>query len=103
MSPHAPTSKAGATGQEFDSSFDCPVTVETGRIGRYRVVGNTREAAKLLLGRWPQSRGNAYSAALQCCLDVSNGVRTPGEARHAFIEAAIEARVLISVTDEFSV
>jgi len=81
--------------------FDPPVTVETGLIGRYRVIESAREAAALLLGRWPENRGEAYSAALRSCTEVLNGRAFAIEARDAFIEAAKEARVLISVTDEF--
>lgn len=80
--------------------FEPPVTVETGLIGRDRVVRTAREAAALLLGRWPENRGEAYSAALRSCTEVLNGKALAAEARSAFIEAATEARVLISVTDE---
>lgn len=70
-------------------------------IGRYRVIGSAREAATLLLGRWPGNCGDAYSTALRCCTDVLNGLALATDAREAFIEAAREARVLISVTDEY--
>jgi hypothetical protein len=79
------------------ATFVPPVTVEPGRLGRYRVISNSREASDLLLGRWPPEHGQCYHAALRVCQAVTS---RPGEARLAFIDAAREARVLISVDND---
>lgn len=76
-------------------AFHRPVTVQTGRIDRERIVVTTRDAAEVLLRDWPlESRKRAR--AMELCLSVIRGEKPPYVARRAFVEAAREARVLIA-------
>lgn len=76
-------------------AFHRPVTVQTGRIDRERIVLTTRDAAEVLLKDWPiESRKRAR--AMELCLSVIRGEKPPNVARRAFVEAAREARVLIA-------
>lgn len=72
-----------------------PVEIELGRIGHYRAVTNTREAAECLMTRWPESGGPAHAAARRACLEVLEGKIPPDVARQAFIEAAEESGLFI--------
>ena len=72
-----------------------PVTYEEDGRGGYRTVTSTGEAARILLTRWPVSRGRRYRQARQICLDVLEGRRLPSEARRAFLDAAEEADVFV--------
>lgn len=74
--------------------FHRPVIVQTGRIDRERVVGDTRAAAEVLLRDWP-NEGSRRERAMQAVLEVIRGEKPPSHARNAFIAAAKEARVLL--------
>ena len=74
-----------------------PVTFEAGP-GTHRVVATTDEASHYLLNRWPVEGGSHYIEARKICLDVLAGLRTPDDARAAFIAAAAEAG--LPVVDE---
>ncbi len=75
-------------------AFHKPVTVQTGRIDRERIVLTTRDAAEVLLRDWPiESRKRAR--AMELCLSVIRGEKPPHVARRAFVEAAREAKVLL--------
>ncbi|KQS65389.1 hypothetical protein ASG39_09120 [Rhizobium sp. Leaf371] len=72
-----------------------PVVLELGGIGDYRIVRNTREAAEVLLEKWPTHEGAAYGAALRMCRYVLNGEQPADYAREDFIAAAVEAFIHI--------
>ena len=76
-------------------AFHRPVTVQTGRIDRERIIVTTRDAAEVLLKDWPLE-SHKRARAMQLCLSVIRGERPPGVARRAFVEAAREAKVLIA-------
>ena len=68
-----------------------PVVLELGGIGDYRIIRNTREAAEVLLDKWPTHEGAAYGAALRMSRYVLNGEQPEDYAREDFIAAAVEA------------
>lgn len=77
-----------------DKTFEKPVTLELGRIGRYRQINNAREAAECLMTVWPLNRGDRHRAAVETCLKVLAGHRSTEDARRALVEAALESEVL---------
>jgi hypothetical protein len=77
-----------------EKPFDKPVTLELGRVGRYRRIDNTREAAECLMTVWPLNRGARHRDAVETCLKVLEGHRSTADARRALIEAAKESDVL---------
>ncbi|KQS79060.1 hypothetical protein ASG25_10770 [Rhizobium sp. Leaf384] len=72
-----------------------PVTFEENSRGRYRTIGSTEEAARVLMERWPVQTGKAYRKACEVMLAVLEGRREQGVARLAFLAAADEANVYI--------
>lgn len=77
-----------------DKTFEEPVTLELGRIGRYRKIHSAREAAECLTTVWPLNRGDRHRDAVDTCLKVLAGHRSTEDARRALIEAALESEVL---------
>lgn len=75
--------------------FHRPVTVQTGRLDRERVVASTRDAAAVLLRDWPLPDSPKRTRAMEACLSVIRGENPPSVARKAFVAAAREAKVLI--------
>lgn len=72
------------------------VTIQT-KPGLLLGVTNTRQVAELLTGNWPaQFRGKAYLAAVEASMDHVEGKKSGEQVRAAFIEAAKEARLLVS-------
>jgi hypothetical protein len=76
-------------------AFHRPVTVQTGRIDRERLVLSTRDAAEVLLRDWPLPESRKRARAMELCLSVIRGERAPNIARRAFVDAAREAKVLL--------
>ncbi|MBZ9675722.1 DUF982 domain-containing protein [Mesorhizobium sp. ES1-1] len=79
-----------------DQQFDEPVKVALGRAGR-RVfnVERVAQAADILMNRWPVATGQRHTVARKACLAVLEGRRDAWVARAAFLEAAIEADILV--------
>ncbi|MDQ2635105.1 MAG: DUF982 domain-containing protein [Pseudomonadota bacterium] len=77
-----------------EKPFDEPVTLELGRIGQFRRIDTTREAAECLMTVWPLNRGARHRDAVETCLKVLDGHRSTEDARRALIEAAKESEVL---------
>jgi hypothetical protein len=74
--------------------FDAPVTVIDASQTRAFEVTNTRQAAEILLHRWPNEWSGRHRAARLACLAVLKGFKPPMLARSAFAEAAREAAIL---------
>lgn len=72
-----------------------PVTFETGKLGQYRTISSTAEAAHILMSQWPRANGKAYARARETCLAVLEGRKQAHAAREAFLKAAAEASVFI--------
>ncbi len=79
-----------------DQRFDEPVRVALGRSRKtiYKVE-RVAQAADILLNRWPAKTGRYHVAARKACLGVLDGVKEIRYARAAFINAAIEADILV--------
>jgi len=76
-----------------DKRFIKPVTI---RLGTNRSVTSAREAVDVLMSvHWPGERGPKHHEARDTCLKALDGYRSAAEARHAFIEAAKGAGILI--------
>jgi Protein of unknown function (DUF982) len=68
--------------------------------GTCRVVASTDEASHYLLNRWPVEGGEHYIEARKVCLDVLAGLRTPEDARAAFLAATAEAGMAVIDADK---
>lgn len=75
-----------------------PVVLELDGIGDYRTIRNTREAAEVLLDKWPTHEGVAYKAAIRMCRYVLSGEQPANYAREDFIAAAVEAFIHVEDT-----
>jgi Protein of unknown function (DUF982) len=64
--------------------------------GTHRIIGSTDEASLYLLNHWPVEGGEVYIEARKVCLDVLAGLRTPEDARSAFIAALVEAGMAVT-------
>ncbi|MER9557912.1 DUF982 domain-containing protein [Mesorhizobium sp. M0323] len=73
-------------------TFDEPVTVllSSGKVS----VSSTREAAEMLLYRWPIGETGRRIQARMACMKVLGGGSAPDVARVAFLSAAKEAKIL---------
>ncbi|MCP2134566.1 hypothetical protein J2S28_001618 [Rhizobium sp. SLBN-94] len=72
-----------------------PVTFQTGKIGQYRTIDSTSEAALTLMNHWPTDSGKKLTRAKMICLAVLEGREEPVKARNAFLKAAEEANVFV--------
>lgn len=80
----------------YQKPFKASVVLVPGRLGPIREVRSVEEANQMLQGRWPETRGKRYYAALRACADALKDETPPHVARRAFIAAAEESRVLVS-------
>jgi hypothetical protein len=82
-------------GQAMESGwFDRPVSIRTDTEDGPRDVTNTRQAAEILLHRWPARWDRQHHEARVACLAVLKGLEAPAHARRAFAAAAREADIL---------
>lgn len=82
--------------------FDKPIPVIVGAVRTVHKVSNARDAAHLLINRWPRQGTATHVRARTVCLAVLHGQQKPSAARDAFAEAAREAEVLAKVTVDIS-
>jgi hypothetical protein len=76
--------------------FPAPVAINFGEPGETVLIGSVHEAAECLLSsKWPRTDGPIYEMATRAIRGASEGVVTPLEARRAFADAALEARVMV--------
>jgi hypothetical protein len=79
-----------------DQHFDEPVRIALGRTGRTVFnVDRVAQAADILMNRWPVATGQRHTVARKACLAVLEGKREAWVARAAFLDAAIEADILV--------
>ena len=77
-----------------DAAFTKPVNLYF-RVTGGRMVASAWEAKEVLLENWPGwARGRTYRSARRACRDALDGLRTPHEARRAFVAAARRAGIL---------
>ena len=79
-----------------DQHFDEPVRVALGRSRNtiYKVE-RVAQAADILINRWPVKTGRYHVAARKACLGALEGLKEARYARAAFVNAAIEADILV--------
>jgi hypothetical protein len=79
-----------------DQRFDEPVRIALGRSGNTIFnVERVAQAADILMNRWPVATGQRHMVARKACLAVLEGKKEASVARAAFINAAIEADILV--------
>ncbi|MER8707585.1 DUF982 domain-containing protein [Mesorhizobium sp. M0520] len=80
------------TSERDVGTFEEPVTVllSSGKVS----VSSTREAAEMLLYRWPIGETGRRIQARMACMKVLGGGSAPEVARVAFLNAAKEAKIL---------
>lgn len=64
-----------------------------------RTIRTAREAAQLLLKKWPIDDGEEFFTAVRICLDVLTGNTEPENLHEAIIRAAHEAGIAALTTD----
>lgn len=76
--------------------FDQPVRISFGKIGKTRLVHTVWEASKCLANdKWPDRSGPMFEMAAGALRGTAQGQVTAQEARQAFVDAALEARILV--------
>jgi Protein of unknown function (DUF982) len=75
--------------------FNKPVSVAVGLMGDARYIMSAHQAAVLLAEHWPTSGTPKHRSALVACQEAQHGLKSADAARASFVEAALEARVLI--------
>ncbi|KQV78173.1 DUF982 domain-containing protein [Rhizobium sp. Root1220] len=63
------------------------------RHGETYLIALPRGALHVLMSDWPTSEGGSYIAAMEACAGTEEGSVSYGEARAAFLLAAVEAGV----------
>jgi hypothetical protein len=76
--------------------FDRPVCIGFGKAGKTRLVHTVWEALKCLANdKWPDRAGPMWEMADSALRGAVHGQVTTEEARQAFADAALEARILV--------
>ncbi|NGN45317.1 DUF982 domain-containing protein [Mesorhizobium sp. CGMCC 1.15528] len=84
-----------------DVRFDSPVSIALGPSKNVMVnVVSASEAAEILFTRWPARRGRRHLEARKAAMAALEGLQQPAAFRHAFVEAAREAEILIEAGDQ---
>ncbi|MCQ1570678.1 DUF982 domain-containing protein [Neorhizobium galegae] len=79
----------------MNTPWNKPVVVSIGEPPAETTIETTQAAAWAMIEDWPVEDGTALDRALEVCAAVDAGKRNPEEARKAFVEAAMEAHILI--------
>jgi Protein of unknown function (DUF982) len=82
---------------ESDRNWQMPVVLANTEAEAFVVVRSSVEAAAYLLQFWPKRHGTAFYKAIRICADALDGDVEDDEARNAFLEAAHEAKIAITV------
>jgi hypothetical protein len=78
-------------------SFQRPVRIGFGKPGKTRLVHTVWEALRCLANdKWPDRAGPMWEMADLALRGAVNGQVTVAEAREAFADAALEARILVA-------
>jgi hypothetical protein len=64
-------------------------------------VRDVKDAARILLGRWPQKRGTGYRQAVLSCSAALKGSASQEAAQSSLMAAAAEAAIPYEVKDRF--
>ena len=82
---------------EDGHNWSAPVVLANSEAEAFVVVRNSVEAAAYLMQFWPQESGMAFARALLACAEALEGASDDEEARNAFLAAAHEARIAITI------
>jgi hypothetical protein len=88
--------KAGFN-MESDHSWQMPVVLANPEAQAFVIVRSSVEAAAYLLQFWPKQHGTAFFKAIRLCADALDGDVEDHEARDAFLAAAHEAKIAITL------
>ena len=80
-----------------DNTWQRPVVLANSEADAFIIVRSSYEAAAYLLQFWPSQHGRAFFKAIRTCADALDGDVEDDEARNAFLEAAHEAKIAITV------
>jgi hypothetical protein len=80
-----------------DHNWQMPVVLANSEAEAFVIVRSSAEAAAYLLQFWPRQDGSAFHKAIRLCADALDGDAKDDEARNAFLEAAHEAKIAITV------
>lgn len=76
--------------------FNPPVPIAFGQPGRIRHVTSVPEATYCVMSEsWPSKGGLMRKMAARALVGATEGHLTTAEARQAFIDAALEARIMV--------
>lgn len=64
-------------------------------------VRDVKDAARILLGRWPRKQGTGYRQAVISCSAALKGSASQESAQWSFMAAATEAAIPFEVMDRF--
>lgn len=78
------------------TAWNPAVTLEDRTTGICRTVRTVRQARTVLHRNWPDRSGSRYRLAETACEAALHDEKETGEARKAFIAAAIEAHLHLS-------
>jgi hypothetical protein len=82
---------------ESAHNWQMPVVLANTEAEAFVVVRNSMEAAAYLLEFWPKQYGAAFYKAIHLCTDALDGDVEDEEARDAFLAAAHDAHIAITV------
>jgi hypothetical protein len=75
--------------------FDRPIRISFGKAGKTRLVHTVWEATRCLVNdKWPNRAGPMWEMAAGALRGAVQGQVSAEEARQAFVDAALEARIL---------
>ncbi|CAN7684048.1 DUF982 domain-containing protein [Rhizobium sp. LjRoot254] len=64
-------------------------------------VRDVKDAARILLGKWPRKQGTGYRQAVLSCSAALKGSASQETAQSSFMAAAMEAAIPFEVKDRF--
>ncbi|QRI65369.1 DUF982 domain-containing protein [Shinella sp. PSBB067] len=82
---------------ESADNWNKPVVLANTEAQSFVVVRNSLEAAAYLLQFWPRQHGTAFRKAIRICADALDGDAGEEEVRGAFLAAAHEAKIAITI------
>ncbi|RFZ86222.1 DUF982 domain-containing protein [Shinella sp. WSJ-2] len=78
-------------------NWPMPVVVANDEAKSFVVVRSSLEAAAYLLEFWPKQHGDAFFNAIRICADALDGDVEDEDVRDAFLAAAYDANIAITV------
>ncbi len=73
------------------------VILADAKAGVFVLVHNSVEAATSLMECWPEQHGEAFFEAIRICADAFDGEAEEEDVRDAFLAAAQEAHIAVTV------